>query len=121
MRKNVLISYEIFENQDASASFDNKSNPTNVSFLDNAGITLQWTGATINGVFKVFVSNDNVTLGDKVTNWSELDFGSSILINNSQSSHVINMNQLPFTWIAFGYERTGGTGALSCQMTVKMV
>ena len=121
-RKDIVKAYQIFTGEDASVSFDNKSNPTDVSSLDNAGLTLQWTGTPV-GEFKVFVSNDSADYqaGRPVVNWTELDFGAPIVIDGTETNHLINMNQLPFNWLAVGYESGSGTGALSVQMTAKMV
>lgn len=114
--------YTIFQNQSASASFDNKNAATDVQFLDNMGIQVTWTGSPV-GVLKVLVSNDvaNPTDGIPVVNWSELDFGTAIAIDNTNSDLIININQLPFKWIALEYVRTSGTGAITAQFTSKMV
>lgn len=121
-RKDIIKSYSIFTEQDASTSFDNKSAPSSVSSLDNAGITVQWTG-TPEGEFKVYVSNDKADYqaNKPVVNWHELDFGAPIVVSGADTNHVINMNQLPFSWIAFGYVSSSGSGTLSAQMTAKMV
>lgn len=120
-RKNVLSSYEIFTDETA-ANFDNKLNPTEVSFLDNAGITIEWTGTPV-GLISVFVSNDEASPKQDrpVVNWIELDFGSPVVIDGTNTNLLINMNQLPFRWLALGYVHTSGTGTLSAQLTAKMV
>lgn len=114
--------YTIFQAQSASASFDNKNAATDVQFLDNMGIQVTWTGTPV-GVLKVLVSNDvaNPTDGIPVVNWSELDFGTAIQIDNTNSDLLININQLPFKWIALEYVRTSGTGTITAQFTSKMV
>lgn len=114
--------YTIFQAQNASASFDNKNNATDVQFLDNMGIQVIWTGSPV-GVLKVLTSNDVASPSDgiPVVNWSELDFGTSIAIDNTNSDILININQLPFKWLAVEYVRTSGTGAITIQFTSKMV
>lgn len=121
-RKNELSSYKIFDAGDASGDLDNFANPTNVTWLDNAGITVQWTGTPV-GVIEVYVSNDKAGPfpNHPVQNWQLLDFGTSIVVDNTNSSIVINMNQLPFVWLALKYVRGSGSGTLSAQMTVKEV
>lgn len=120
-RKNVLRSYSMATDLPA-ADFDTKSNPTEVSFLDNGGITVEWTGTPV-GLISVFVSNDdaNPKQGKPVVNWVELDFGSPVVVDATNSNLLINMNQLPFAWLAIGYDHTSGTGTLSAQLTAKMV
>ena len=123
-RKNNLKSYLILEDVSLGASFDTFDNPTNIDFLDNAGLQLFWdTGGTPLGVFEVWVSNDpgntNPQANVPVVNWTKLDFGNTIAINSSDTSHIINMNQLPFSWIAVKYTRTSGTGTISGLLTVK--
>lgn len=121
-RKNELSSYEIFKAADASLSLDNKLNPTNVTWLDNAGISVQWTGNPV-GEMKVWVSNDaaNPKEGRHVQNWTELDFGTPVIIDGTNQNLIINMNQLPFVWLAVGFEQTSGAGTLSAQLTSKEV
>lgn len=114
--------YTIFQNKDASASFDNKSLATDIQFLDNMGVQVIWTGTPV-GILKVFVSNDNANpaAGIPVVNWSELVLDGTPTIDNTNSDLTINMNQLTFKWIAFGYVRTSGTGNITIQFTSKMV
>lgn len=124
-RKNVL-NYTIYSSQSMAANFDNLLAPTNINFLDNVMILAQWTtGSSPLGVLKVFVSNDEADVNPQAnrppTNWYELDFGSPIVVNSSDNKAVINMTQLPATWLAIGYERTGGSGLFTAKMTIKQV
>jgi hypothetical protein len=118
-RKNVY-NYVILNGVDASISFDTFSSPTTINFLDNAGIQIFWTGNPV-GEFKVFVSNDKLQGNELPTNWSELDFGTSILIDSSNSDILINMNQLPFSYLAVSYEAASGSGVITANLTTKMV
>jgi hypothetical protein len=121
-RKNELSSYPIFSAQSAATNFDNFSKPTNVTWLDNAGITVQWTGSPV-GTLEVYVSNDNAGPFPNypVANWQKLDFGAPIVIDGTNTNLLINMNQLPFNWLAMKYVSTSGTGTLSAQLTSKEV
>lgn len=115
--------YTIFQNKDASASFDNKNAATDVQFLDNLGIQVNWTGTPV-GILKVLVSNDvaSPTDGIPVVNWSELDLDGGVpAIDNTNSDLIINLHQLPFKWLAVEYVKTSGTGAITIQLTSKMV
>lgn len=119
-RKNELSSYTQLSEVDASTDHDNFSNPTGINWLDNAGIIVKWTGTPI-GVFHVWVSNDKKDPDGIVPSWTELDFGTSVVVDNTNSSIAINMNQLPFTWLAVSYEATSGTGTLTSVLTIKEV
>ena len=83
---------------------------------------VEWTG-TPEGLLSVFVSNDVAFPKEDrpVVNWTALDFGSPVVIDATNTSCIINMNQLPFRWLAIGYEHTSGTGTISAQLTAKMV
>ena len=121
-RKNTLISYKIIPDNTVAASMDTKAAPTNVMWLDNAGITFQWSPA-VNGTLQVLVSNDNV-IGDAVhpvVNWTVLDFGVSIIVDNTNTNLLINMNQLPFRWLAIAYTHGSGVGTISAQLSSKEV
>jgi hypothetical protein len=123
-RKNNLKSYNLFENGggDMSADFDTFATPTNIDYLDNAGILLNWDNATTPvGVFEILVSKDKALQGQFPTNWNKLEFGNTIAINGTEDNHIINMNQLSFSWLAVKYTRTSGSGTLGAVMTVKMV
>lgn len=124
-RKNTLAHFPILDVQSLGASFDTFSTPTNIDFLDNAGLQLTWTTAgTPIGVFEIYVSNDpgntNPQANVPIVNWTQLDFGNTIAINSSETSHIINMNQLSFSWMAVKYVRSSGTGTIDGLLTVKM-
>lgn len=120
-RKNIL-KYVMIDNQDGSVSFDTKSTPTCIDYQDNLSFQILWTG-TLQGQLKVFVSNDKVDpkLGQQVTNWSELDFGTSIILDSSNSDIIININQNPFSFIALEWNALSGTGNIFAQLTSRMV
>lgn len=124
-RKNTLAHYPILDGVSLGASFDTFSSPTNIDFLDNAGLQLSWdTGGTPLGVIEVFVSNDpgntNPQSEVPIINWTQLDFGNTIAISSAETSHIINMNQLSFSWLAVRYVRASGTGTINGLLTVKM-
>jgi hypothetical protein len=119
-RKNELSYYPQLNQVDASTSHDNFDNPTGINWLDNAGIVVKWTGTPV-GVFHVWVSNDKKNPDGTISTWTELDFGTSILVDNTNTSIAINMNQLPFSWIAVSYEATSGSGTLTSILSIKEV
>lgn len=111
--KNLLNGAIIFNGQDASVSFDSKSNPINTSLFDATGIQVSWTGNPV-GILKVFVSNDQT----KPSKWSLLDFGAPIPVDATNSDLIIEINSR-FSWIALDYTATSGTGTLTAKLTAK--
>ena len=123
MSRKSWLNYPILVAADLSADFDTFQDPTNIDFLDNASIQLEWSGALPVGTFEIYVSNDKAdpSAGRYPTNWTMLNFGSTIIINSSQTSHIINMNQLSFSWLAVKYNFTSGTGTMDANLTGKAV
>ena len=122
MGRKDILKYQIVPTQSGATSFDTKSNPTCIDYQDNVSLQVYWTGSLV-GVLKVFVSNDNINpkLGQTVTNWSELDFGSTLTIDGTHTDMLININQNPFSFIAIGYVATSGTGNITAQLTSRMI
>lgn len=116
-RKNIIDSFVMFDAVDSSTNQSTLLNPTNVKHLDNCGIQVRWAN-TVDGTLFVSVSNDERS----PTHWTRLDFGSSIVLNNTETSHAINMHQLPFSWIALEFvTNPGSTGSITATLTSKMV
>jgi len=120
-RKNISL-YTPVLNVDASISFDTFNSPSNIAYLDNVSMVLSWTGSPV-GVFKVFVSNDDVerTSSRTPTQWVELDFGGVINVNASHTEHLITLTSAPFAWIAFSYVATSGSGEITVKYASKQV
>lgn len=120
-RKNTNV-YVPYINQDASVGFDNKSNPSDVLGSDNCGIQILWTGATLNGQIKVYTSNDetaNPKMGIPVINWSALDVGGAVVVDNTNSDIIITLTFVPFKWIAVEWVNISGTGTMTIQISTK--
>ena len=122
MGRKDILKYQIVPTQSGATSFDTKSNPTCIDYQDNVSLQVYWTGSLV-GVLKVFVSNDNINpkLGQTVTNWSELDFGSTLAVDGTHTDMLININQNSFSFIAIGYVATSGTGNITAQLTSRMI
>jgi hypothetical protein len=119
-RKNTLKNYSILNAQSAAASFNTFAMPTNIDYLDNVSIQVTWTGTPV-GTFDVYVSNVLHPSTTLTSDWSRLDFGSTPAIDSTNSDMVINLNQIPFSWIAVVYTKTSGTGTISAITTIKTV
>lgn len=116
-RKNVLQPFKLFDAVDVTT--DQTSRDSDISYLDNVGLIVEWSGASPIGVF--YVECANVALADSATNWQALDFGSQISITGNSGSHVININQNPFSKIRVRYATTSGSGTLTATIVAKMV
>ena len=122
MGRKDILKYQIVPTQSGATSFDTKLNPTCLDYQDNVSLQIYWTGSLV-GEIQVFVSNDNVSpkLGQTVTNWSQLDFGSTLTVDGTHTDMLININQNSFSFIAIGYVATSGTGNITAQLTSRMI
>lgn len=125
-RKNNMSGYSIVSTS-LAADFDTFSNPTNVDFLDNVSLLLKWDIAGLPiGEIQIFVSNfkqqsNPAAAPTQESDYAKLDFGAPILIGSSETSHIITLNQFPFSWIALKYIRTSGTGSITAKLTAKEI
>jgi hypothetical protein len=127
MRKSNLKTYQTVVAGDMSANIT--SPVTNILFLDNIGIQLNFSGSPV-GNFEIQTSIDyaqddfgNVT---NAGTWIPIelffngDFASDIP-TDVLSPIVINLNQLSFPWIRIVYLATSGSGTLDAFVSAKMV
>lgn len=91
------------------------STATDVTYQDNIGIIVSWTGAGVTG--QLFIDVLDPIQGI----WAPLDFGSAILVSGNSGTHDITINQLPFPKLRARYVGAGGTGALFATLTAKQV
>lgn len=112
-RKLVLEPYAILS-CDLSQALS-VSSATSVKYLDNVGLTASWSGVSPTG--QLFIEVLDPASGAYVP----LDFGAQILIAGNTGSHLITINQLPFTQIRARYVGTGGTGTLNVTIMSKAV
>jgi len=123
MARKDTLNYPIpeFSASNLSADVDNFLNPTEVNLMDNVGVTLGWTGTPV-GTFEVYVSNSPKPKNQLVAaDFTQLDFGTPITIDNTESQHLISINQIPFKWIAYKYVFSSGNGGMSVIMNNKQV
>lgn len=111
-RKNALKPYHLIIDGDMSGNLT--SDETNVQYLDNVGLIIQWSGTAPVGTITV-----EVKIGDSA--WSELEFGSTISIASDSGSHNVNINQIPHEKIRVKYNFISGVGVLNIYSTAKMV
>lgn len=132
-RKNVLPTYPIIIAGDMSLG-SLTSIVTEISYLDNVGIQLQWTGSPV-GSFEVQVSADyeQNDVGRGVINpgqWVSLavtyfaagQLTTSTTIPTSAGSPIyIDLTQLSAPYIRVVYTSASGSGILSGFITSKMI
>ncbi len=90
------------------------SSITETQYMDNIGIVLNWTGTSPVGVISIEVSNDQIV-------WNALDFGQAIPISGNSGSHIIEITQLPFTYLKAVYTKTSGVGTLFASIALRQV
>jgi len=100
---------------------------TNIQFLDNIGIQLNFTGSPV-GYFQVQVSIDyaqdnqgNVT---NAGNWTPLYFTQITSTNvptSSGSPIYLDLSELSAPWIQVTYTATSGSGTLNAFISCKEI
>lgn len=110
--KNVIKPYHLLTDGDMSA--DVTSSAVNVTYTDNIGIQLSWTGSSPVGNFYVQGTIDGST-------WTALDFGTIPTAGGAAGDHLLNMNNLPYEQIRVFYDRTSGSGTLQAWVMAKTV
>jgi len=119
-RKNVVNAFSMITDGDMSAEII--SSVTDVKNLDNAAIRLTWDiGGTPVGTVTVEAVQTKESEPEADYEWFELDFGSTITIDNTGTEHQLIFNQLTFDKIRLKYNRTSGTGTMNAKITAKTV
>lgn len=110
-RKNTIL-FQNVTNGDMSSNIT--SPVTDISYMDNVGIELVFTG-TPSGTFYVEASNDGAT-------FTAMDFGSpGPLASGSASSIILNIQQCPYRQLRVRYVRSSGSGTLNCWLSAKQI
>lgn len=113
MAKNVLTPYRIVNAVSAGATAT--SGVTSIRFLDNVGVSLQWSaGSTPIGVYTVEASIDGAiwkTLAD--------DAATTANVSGASGSYQLKFSNCPFDQIRIVYTRTSGSGTLDAYIMGK--
>lgn len=121
-KKNALLKFQNINAGDMSANIT--SVVTNIQFLDNVGVELDWTGTptgTVNVQVSVSYAQDaegNVT---NAGTWNNVALNPSISIAGSAGSQYIDLNQLAAPWVRIVYTFSSGTGALNGYISAKEI
>lgn len=113
--KNIVKPYHLLVDGDMSGSL--LTNLVDVSYTDNVGIQLNFTGTPV-GTFAVEGSidyDDHLSTG----NWSSLTFSSTPSAAGAADVHLLNLNQLPYKKIRVRYTRSSGSGTLNVFIMAK--
>lgn len=111
--------YKIFDNVSLGASVNSSIvNLTNITIWSPQ---LVWTGGTVNGSFKIQVSNDPGALlagvVSGVSNWS--DYTGSSSTASGAGDLTYNVNIAAYRWARIAYTRTSGTGTVNGYVNAK--
>ena len=112
-RKHVVKSFNMLSQADMSANI--LSGETNTLQLDKASIYLAWSGNSPVGTIRVEARN-----GAEAP-WYDLELDGTPSVSGNTGSHVIVLNEMPFSDIRVAYDSTSGTGNLDAILTMKTV
>lgn len=131
-RKNNLLKYQSITSGDMSAA-SLTSAITNIQFLDNIGIQLNFSGSPV-GTFAAQISADysqdaqgNVLVAGNwipvtLTYWDGTMYVSGTSIPTSVGSPIyLDLVELSAPWIRIVYTKGSGTGTLNTFITAKML
>lgn len=119
-RKNTIPNYPMFGAAGANmATASTTSSISNVENTDNVGIILNWSGTSPVGTLTVDCCNDYDTQAPTAAHWVSLDFGSAISISGNTGSHLISINQVPYTYMRVVYTKVSGVGTLFANISSK--
>lgn len=120
-RKNVVDAFDMIVDGDMSANIT-QSTFTDVRFLDNANIRVTWdAGGTPVGTLVIQAKQVKQGRPEEAADWFDVDFNTTIVIDNTATEHQIHLTQLPFTHIRVKYIRTSGTGTLNARLTARQI
>lgn len=120
--KNVLRKWDAIV---AGSMATNITSPvTNVQFLDNICIQLNFTG-TPTGTFSVEVSIDHEQDSQgaiiQAGNWVALPLDPTPVAAGAADQIILDLNQISQPWIRVIYTATSGTGSLDMIISAKMI
>lgn len=120
--KNVLRTWHALT--DVSMATNVTSGGTNIQFLDNISIQLNFTG-TPTGTFDIQVSNDFEQDSQgaivHVGNWISLPLNPTPSAAGSADQIIIDVNQVSQPWMRMVYTAASGTGTLNMYISAKTI
>jgi len=120
-RKSIIEPIRILDNINMASNFTSMIIDTEM--VDVVHIAVSWSGAGggSNGSITVETSTPDFYDQTIQTAWTALDFGASITISGVTGSHLININQCPFSRIRVIFTSTAGSGNLLGELIAKSI
>ena len=120
--KNILRAWQAVTNGNMASTIT--SPVTNVQFLDNVGVQLNFTGTPV-GTFAVQCSADYAQDSQGVVinagNWISLPLTPTPTAAGSADQIYLDLNQLSGPWMRVVYTAGSGSGTLNMYVTAKMI
>lgn len=122
--KNALTPFHLIIDGAMSASITSAA--TNIQYLDNVSIQLNFTTSDAVGTFSVQGSLDhaaNSLTNQQITagNWVTITLPTSPVAASADNQILLDLNQLSFPWIRVVYTRSSGSGTLNAYISAKAV
>lgn len=121
-RKNNIRQFELITAGNMAGNLTSAA--TNIEFLDNIAIQLNFTG-TPTGTFQVQVSVDYAQDAQgNITNaghWVPVLLPQTPTAAGAAGQIIIDLNQLASPWVRVFYSFTSGTGSLDAWISAKML
>lgn len=122
-RKNVLTPHRFITDGVMTGVAAITSEVIVISFMDNVGIQLIWTGTAV-GTFAVQVSNNyhKTEPGGAVSNsgtWTTIPLDPAIAAAGSADNAFIDLNQMGACAVRVVYTNSSGTGVLNGYVSAK--
>jgi hypothetical protein len=115
MSKNVLVPYRIINTVSAGSTVT--SGATSIRFLDNIGVSVQWSSGTSPvGVYTVEASIDGLT-------WKTLadDAATTASVSGASGSYLLRFSNCAYDKLRVVYTFTSGTGTLNAYIMGKSI
>lgn len=125
MAKSVLLKYHLIDAESMGA--DITSAVTDIRFMDNIAIQINFTTSDAVGTFYVQGSVDhNVqdpmnSVESPSGNWVDLDLSPTPTAASANDNILINLTQMSFPFIRVFYDRTSGTGTCDAYIFGKSI
>lgn len=120
--KRILAPYHVISAQ--SMTGDVTGAATNIQYLDNVSIQLNFTG-TPTGTFSIQGSLDHAESSPGVVtnagNWIAITLPTSPAASGSAGNILIDMQELSFPWVRIVYTHASGTGTLDAYISGKSI
>lgn len=121
--KTVLAPYHVIAATSMTGNIT--GTPTNIQYLDNVSIQLNFTGTPV-GTFTIQGSLDYTQQGipgvaTNTGNWITITLPATASASGAAGNILLDLNQLSFPWIRIVYTVSSSTGTLDAYISGKAV